>query len=146
MATWHKSNSIIQQVFFIIERAKGDFILFGSVQLMFKWSDTLHGMHKFSFFKQTTYIVMMANVSFDYVLLHSRCPLHFFFLCFHRIHLHLQTDKLFYNFQFTDYLFVFTILEWTSFLVPGNIEQMLISIEAFIHVMFEYGTWENPYW
>ena len=62
------------------------------------------------------------------------------FLCFHRIHLHLQTDKLFYNFQFTDYLFVFTILEWTSFLVPGNIEQMLISIEAFIHVMFEYGT------
>ena len=30
--------------------------------LMSKWSYTLQGMHKFSFFKQTVYIVLMASV------------------------------------------------------------------------------------
>ena len=32
-------------------KAKGDFIMFGGIELMFKWSYNLHGMHKFSFFK-----------------------------------------------------------------------------------------------
>ena len=53
MTVWQRVSSIIQQVSYIIVRAKGDFILFDGVELMFKWSYTLHGMHKFSFFKQT---------------------------------------------------------------------------------------------
>ena len=82
----------------------------------------------------------MANVLFDYVLLHSLCLLRFFLLCFHQIHLRPQTEKLFYNFlvqlvlHFTDYFFVFTIVEWTFFLVPGKIEKMLISLKVFLHV------------
>ena len=97
-------------------------------------------MRKFSFFKQTIYIVLMANVFFDYVLLHSLCLLHFLFLCFHRIHIRAQTDKLFYNcpvqlvLHFTDYFFAFTIVEWTFFLVPRKIEQMFTSIKVFLHV------------
>ena len=61
----------------------------------------------------------MANVLFDYVLLHSLCLLHLFLFCFHQIHPRPQTDKLFYNFlvqlvlHFADYFFVFTIVEWT---------------------------------
>ena len=82
----------------------------------------------------------MANVLFDYVLLHSLFLLHLFLLGFHQIHLRPQTDKLFYNFlvqlvlHFADYFFVFTIVEWTFFLVPGKIEKMLISLKVFLHV------------
>ena len=46
-----RANSIIYHVLFIIVRAKGDFILFAGVELMFKWLNSMHGMHKFSFFK-----------------------------------------------------------------------------------------------
>ena len=48
---WQRANPIIQQVSFIIVRAEEDFILLDGVELMFKWSYSLHGMHKFSFFK-----------------------------------------------------------------------------------------------
>ena len=60
----------------------------------------------------------MANVLFDYVLLHTLYLLRFFLLCSHQIHLRPQTEKLFYNFlvqlvlHFTDYFFE----EWTFFL------------------------------
>ena len=36
MSLWHRANPIIHQVLFIIVRAKGDFILFDGVELMFK--------------------------------------------------------------------------------------------------------------
>ena len=64
MTVWHRAN-LIHQVSFIIVRAKGDFILFDGVELMFKGSYGLYSMHKFSFFKETTYVVLMANVFFD---------------------------------------------------------------------------------
>ena len=51
MTLWQGANLIIQQVLFIIVRAKGDIILFHGVMLMIKWSYTLHGVHKFYFFK-----------------------------------------------------------------------------------------------
>ena len=113
MTVWQRANPIIQHVSFIIVRAKGDFILFDGVELMFKWSYTLYGLHKFSFFKQKIYIVLVANVFFDYFLLLSLCLLHFFFLCIQRIHFCPQTNKLFNNFpiqlvlHFTDYFFCF---------------------------------------
>ena len=64
MAIRQRANSVIYQVSFIIVRAKGDFILFDGVELMFKWSYSVHGMHKFSFFKQTIYIVLILTASF----------------------------------------------------------------------------------
>ena len=36
MLLWQRGNPIIQQVSFIIIRAKGDFLLFDGVELMFK--------------------------------------------------------------------------------------------------------------
>ena len=51
MLVWQRANPIIQQVLFIIIRAKGNFPLFDGVELMFKWSFSLHGMHQFSFIK-----------------------------------------------------------------------------------------------
>ena len=57
MTVSQRVNPIIHQVLLIIVRAKEDFILFDSVELMFKWSYSLHGMHKFSFFKSKIYIV-----------------------------------------------------------------------------------------
>ena len=142
MTVWKRANPILQQVPFIIARAKGGFILFDGVYLMFKYLSTLYGMHKFSFFKQTIYIVLMTNVFFDYVLLHSLCLLNFFFLfCFHRIHLRLQTNKFSYNFpvqlipHFTDYFFVFIIIERTFFLACTKIEQIFISIRDFVRVI-----------
>ena len=57
MTVSQRVNPIIHQVLLIIVRAKEDFILFDSVDLMFKWSYSLHGMHKFSFFKEKIYIV-----------------------------------------------------------------------------------------
>ena len=36
MSVWQRANPILHQVSFIIVRAKGDFILFDGVELMFK--------------------------------------------------------------------------------------------------------------
>ena len=51
MTLWQGANLIIQQVLFIIVRAKGDIILFHDVELMIKWLYILHGVLKFYFFK-----------------------------------------------------------------------------------------------
>ena len=81
MNVWQRGNPIIQQILFIIVRAKGDFILFDGVELMFKWSYTLHGMHNILSSKKQL-IVLITNVFFDYVFLHSLCLLLSFFFVF----------------------------------------------------------------
>ena len=48
MAVWQRANPIIQQKSFTMVRAKGDFIMFDRVELMFKWWYTLQGTHNFS--------------------------------------------------------------------------------------------------
>ena len=46
-------------------------IEFQKYKLEFKWSYSLHSMHKCSLLKSTIFIVLMTNVFFDNILLHS---------------------------------------------------------------------------
>ena len=107
MTVWQRANPIIQQVSFIIVRAKGNFILFDGVELMFnplnanpeKWSNILKQivgnlpticLSVFDHFMNLALkglndrilcmVCLMPYVFFDYGLLHSPCILHFFFL------------------------------------------------------------------
>ena len=92
MSVWKRANPIMLQVSFIIVRAKRDFLLFDGLELIFKWLFSLQSMHKFSFFKEIIYLVLMANVFFDYFLLDSLCLLNFFFFYFQWIHEYKLTN------------------------------------------------------
>ena len=152
MSVWKRANPIMLQVSFIIVRAKGDFLLFDGLELIFKWLFSLQSMHKFSFFKEIIYLVLMANVFFDYFLLDSLCLLNFFFFYFQLIHFGPQTDKLLRKFSvqftlfFTNYSFVFIIIEWAFFRSQKNWINAYQHRHFHAHYPLEFDTWDNLFW
>ena len=99
---------------------------------MFKWWYTLHGIHKFSFFKQAIYIDLMLNVFFLYAFFFT--PFAFFISSF---------------FVFTEYIFALKPTN-SSIIFPFNSSSFYQLLFCFHHHRMDFlshtqKNWTNTY-